>query len=490
MTELEKVQRALFQASLYEFVIGFWETVNTERFIDAPHIRLVCDEVQEIALRAIRREAKLMDALFVQPPRTTKTMLYEIMLNAWAWSIDSSVKFIVASYSAKLALESAQKTRQIILSEKYQRLFPEVKLQADAQALGNYSTTKNGMRISTSPGGTLLGDHALILVFGDIMSATEASSEAERNSVIDWYKNTFSRCKVSNENSVIIGSSQRLNQFDLIGTLLASGKPYHYRCLPAEISQLASWPEIYQDGLLDPVNLSRKILADKLLEMGPFNYAAQYQGEPEDSSNAIIQRDWVPILDPIETEKEIKGCTVHMIIDGALTDNKKNDATAMGAFVVKDGKVICLEMLAVHEEFIVLVETIKRFAERHGVTKRSKMIIEDKANGSPLISTLKAFFNTVPLKSTLSKLTRLMAVQNIIYAKKFCIVRGDWNKGFLDELTMNNPRTDDKRDIAVWSLEELYQKNDYPPAWQTLRVYSIPSGRGSSYFGSDGRRNY
>src|SRR5450755_2092070 len=111
MIELEKVQRALFQASLYEFVVGFWDTVNTEKFISAPHIKLVCDEVQEIALRAIRREPKLMDAIFVQPPRTTKTMVYEIMLNAWSWAVDPSAKFIVASYSAKLALESAQKAR-------------------------------------------------------------------------------------------------------------------------------------------------------------------------------------------------------------------------------------------------------------------------------------------------------------------------------------------------------------------------------------------
>jgi phage terminase large subunit-like protein len=210
--------------------------------------------------------------------------------------------------------------------------------------------------------------------------------------------------------------------------------------------------------LLDPNNLSRKILERKRQEMGSYNYSAQMLQAPEDSANAILKPEWVSKVSRIAYEKilaEHPNTPVHFIIDGAYTDNP----TAMVAVRKIGHTLFYQDALAVHEEYEQLINTIRMFAERNGATRQSEMHIENKASGLPLISTLKGEFNTRPINSKDSKIARLMQIQAEVSTPGLtALVEGHWNEAMLGQIGLNNPPHDDLRDIFVWGVE-IFMKN-------------------------------
>jgi len=52
-------------------------------------------------------------------------------------------------------------------------------------------TTEQGFRMSTSVTGVLTGRGADVIILDDPLKPEEALSETRRNSVNDWYSNTF-----------------------------------------------------------------------------------------------------------------------------------------------------------------------------------------------------------------------------------------------------------------------------------------------------------
>ena len=112
----QQTLRQLCNKSLFNFIQVFWDVVSNDEFRPNWHIELLCNELEQIAERVHRREPKQYDLIINIPPGTTKTMTCSIMFPVWCWTKWHYMKFITASYSASLALESAEYSRDIIRS--------------------------------------------------------------------------------------------------------------------------------------------------------------------------------------------------------------------------------------------------------------------------------------------------------------------------------------------------------------------------------------
>uniref|UniRef100_A0A6M3IXD6 Putative structural protein n=1 Tax=viral metagenome TaxID=1070528 RepID=A0A6M3IXD6_9ZZZZ len=276
-----EVLRSICKQSFFEFVQHFWHTVIDEPPIWNWHIEVLCEEMQIVAERVFKNEPKLYDLVINVPPGSTKSTICSIMFPAWAWTRKPASRFICGSFSADLSIDLSLKCRDVIMSEAYQELFPEIRLRDDQKAKGYYYNTRKGMRISTSATGVIVGRHAHFLITDDPIDPNAALSEQRMKEVNRWMVETLPQRKVSSEISVQILIQQRLHQDDPSGQAIemSDKKPIRHICLPAELSEDVRPKNLainYHKGLLDPNRLSQKVLEEKKL-LGQYVYSAQYQ---------------------------------------------------------------------------------------------------------------------------------------------------------------------------------------------------------------------
>ena len=108
------IQRELNNRSLFEFLRWAWPELTGQPFIANWHIHYLCKELEQLAWRVGNRLPKENDLLINVPPGSTKTVLCSIVFPVWCWTKWHWMRFITASYSGLLALESAEYSRDLI----------------------------------------------------------------------------------------------------------------------------------------------------------------------------------------------------------------------------------------------------------------------------------------------------------------------------------------------------------------------------------------
>ena len=449
MDLIDQVEREACKSTLFEFVQSFWSVIIQEKPKYNWHIPYLCEELQKIAYRIVNRLPKEYDLIINIPPGTTKSTIVTIMYPAWLWTQDPSLRIITNSYSETLSLEHSIKSRDIIQSPKYKRLFPEVQLRRDKGAKSFYGNTQTGSRFATSTGGTVTGEHAHCIINDDPLNPSQAASESQRETANEHTK-TLSTRKVDKENTPIITIMQRLHDKDVTGYLLGKkGDKIKHICLPAEISDKISPSELkdrYVDGLLDPIRLSNSILAEQRIDLGSRGYACQYEQTPTAKEGDIIKRAWFQTIHPTDFEKIKRTEPVVFFGDTAYKEKKdrnkddaqqKNDPSGFMATVTIGNNLYITNVVRAFRKFPDLIKFIPEWVKANGYTDRSTIRIEPKASGISVIDQLKDVtkLNITETPSPKdSKETRLNAVSPKVECGRVWLVAGAWNEDFIEEV--------------------------------------------------------
>lgn len=279
----DQLTASICRASFIDFVMEFWHVVSASIPHWNWHIKYLCDLVQKAAERAFRGEPKAWDLCVNVPPGTTKSTIFSVMLPAWCWTRRPDFGFIGASYSEKLAMDLSIKCRDVVRSDKYQRLFPDVVWRDDQDTKSYFRNTRGGFRYAVGVNGTVTGLHADILVIDDPLDPEQSYSSLEMATSNRWIKETLSSRKRDKRVAFTVLVMQRLHQDDPTADFLKNKKTKHVR-LPAELSKdippvPAELEQNYKDGLLDPVRLSKEVLDEERMK-GEYYYAAQFMQVP------------------------------------------------------------------------------------------------------------------------------------------------------------------------------------------------------------------
>lgn len=452
--------------SFYNFFCEFWDTIESESLVANWHIRYLCDELQELSRYIVAREPKPYDLIINIPPGMTKSRICTIMWPAWLWTQDASLRIITNSYSADLAEDHSSKSRDVILSLKYQKLFPHVRLRQDRTARSNYETRRKGARYTTSTGGTITGKHAHVIINDDPLNPGQASSEAMRKAANN-HTATLATRKVDKANTPTVTIMQRLHEDDVTGYLLAqSTDGIKHICLPAEISDEVHPIELkqfYTNGLLDPIRLSPEVLQEQKTALGTQMYAGQYDQTPFDKEGNIIKRDWFPITANQSLQQVVQQAQrqrgVHFYIDTAYTTNTKNDPTGVIAVCDDGNSLLIIDAVKVYLEFPELCKWLPNYVRQMGYNHKSTVRIEPKANGLSLIQQLRRYtqLNIVAIDTpTTSKVERANAASPTLEAQRVKLMAGVWNAGYLDEMAgFPTAKHDEYVDITGYAVQDF-----------------------------------
>jgi hypothetical protein len=159
LIDVNKVKASLARESFFEFFKMMWPQVAAEELSLNWHIELLCDELQALAERVFRGMEKINDLVVNVSPGTSKSSIASVMFPPWTWTRDRTMRHLCGSYSYPLALDLSRKSRDVVTSDLYKELFPEVQLRADQNTKGYFQTTEGGYRYSFGVNGSVTGFH-------------------------------------------------------------------------------------------------------------------------------------------------------------------------------------------------------------------------------------------------------------------------------------------------------------------------------------------
>jgi len=176
-------------------------------------------EVIAAKLEAVR-EGCLRRLIINVPPRYLKSHLVSITFPAWCLGYQPSAQILCASYAQELADKLSRDCRRIMMSDWYQRLFPN-RLSPRHQAVPEFETTAQGCRLATSVGGVLTGRGADLIIIDDPLKPEEALSQAQRRAANEWFDHTL-YCRLNDKRQGgIVLVMLRVHEDDLVGHVMA-----------------------------------------------------------------------------------------------------------------------------------------------------------------------------------------------------------------------------------------------------------------------------
>ena len=461
---LAQIEKEIQEREYYEFFKAAWLILEpTTPLQDNWHIKYLCDTLQLEIERIARGEKKTLDILINIPPRTLKSSIVTITLNAWAWARWPHLKFIASSYASTLATEHATKARRLIDSEWYKSNWGhKFKLTDDQNTKEMFENNKSGFRKSVGVGSALTGSGSDILIIDDPLNPEEAHSEADRLTCTRWFKETaYSRLN-NQEIGLRIVVMQRLHQSDTTGYILENQKHlWRHICLPVSTEFEVKPPELvayYKNGLLFPARFNAAVIADAKTILGAYGYAGQMGQSPTPLGGGIIHCDWF-VRYKVLPEKILRRIWSW---DTAVKTAEKND-WSVGQLWAEGVYGYYLErLIRAKMEYPDLLQRVKT---EYTLSPSSAILIEDKSSGQQLLQSLKkeTKLPIIAIEADKDKVARANFVTPTIQAGRVYIPEdAEWMAAFLSEVSMFNMGTYDDQVDALTQVLKYFTEHGRP----------------------------
>ncbi len=392
------------------------------------------------------------------PPRYGKSITYAVALAAWLLGRDPTLKILVATYNEDLARLHDRMVKQLMQSRAYARAFPNTIIDRKNTRQLEIHTTAGGFRMAVTTGGSATGFGGDYIILDDCMKAQDASSEAERIRVRDWYRGTIGTRLNNKGEGVIVSIQQRLHEDDLTSFILAAGA-VHLN-LPAIATRRERIPigpgkfhERYPGDVLNPEREDRETLERLRRELGPRNYDTQYQQDPTPAEGNVVRPEWFArYSEPPERDEFLK---VIQSWDTAWSDEPDAAFTVCTTWGYHGGLWYLLDVL---RQRLAYHDIRARIIQMRNRWRADAVLIEDAASGKALWPEFRMAGPFRPVMCDVpseSKLERLIAQTGWVEAGKIVLPEETaWLEDYLHELkSAPNCRYWDQVDSTTQFLE-------------------------------------
>ena len=362
------------QKDFLKFVKHMWG----DAFIQGKHHKIIAEKFNRIA------QGKLKRLIVCLPPRHSKSEFASTFLPAWLMGLNGSLKIIQCTHTAELAVRFGRKVRNLIDSEDYKFIFPNLSLQADNKSAGRWTTNQEGEAFYAGVGGAITGRGADLLIIDDPHSEQDALSPKALESAYEWYT-SGPRQRLQPGGTIIIVMT-RWSTKDLVGKLLKkqseeNADQWEIVEFPALMPETENplWGEFWKKEELLGVKAS--------LPVSKWN--SQWMQNPTAEEGSIVKREW---WNTWHEEKVPPYSYVIQSYDTAFSKKETADYSAITTWAVfeneEDGSqnIILLDAKRFRVDF---PELKKEAYEEYKYWEPDCVLIEAKASGTPLTQELR-----------------------------------------------------------------------------------------------------
>lgn len=473
MNELHAIERAIgLRGSLHDFVEMAWPIVEPGwDFVDNWHIHAVCEHLEAVTAGEIPR------LVINIPPGSMKSLTTSVFWHPWTWLRDPGMRWIFASYSGSSnPMRDARKSLQIMRSQWFLDRWSDRFRIATTVAEGNFFNDRAGYRFSTTVAGEVTGNHCDIQVVDDPIKPQDVSG-GNLKKVAEWWDtvmvNRFRDYRTARR--VII--MQRLHCDDLAGRAIEDGYallrlPMRYEKKLISITKLGQPDPRREEGeLLWPARWPAEIVDHLEGEMkSSTTVSAQNQQSPTPSRGLIYQTEWFKhwICLPSAFDMTIQSW------DFTFKDAKKSDFVVGQLWARATPDYYLIDQVRERADFPRSCDMMREFTKKW--PRAIAKLVEDKANGPAVISTLKKEIpGILAVEPTGSKEARAASVAPLYRAGNVWHPQEDhapWVKEHRLELT-SFPfyRNDDTVDASSQALSHLHlQGSSFAAAMARVRA--------------------
>jgi predicted phage terminase large subunit-like protein len=371
----EEVTREVSKESFLDFVKHVYPGYKV-----GPHHYKLAKIFEEIAAGKKKR------VIVNIAPRHGKSELISYLAPSWFLGKYPNKKVIMASHTADLAIQFGRRVRNLVGSDNYHDIFPQIELQADSKSAQRWGTNFGGEYFAIGVGGALAGRGADLFIIDDPHSEQDAKLGRPEVFLPAWEWFQSGPIQRLMPGGAIIVVMTRWSKLDLTGQIVTQMErnedvdPWEVVQFPAiDENEQPLWPEFW------PIE---ELLAKKAsLDIRYWN--AQYMQEPTSEEGALIKRDWWQMWEddnPPQCEFTI------MSLDAAQETNNRADFNALttwGVFFneeVNNYNIILLNSIKKRMEFPDLKALV---LEEYREWQPDAFIVEKKSNGAALYQELR-----------------------------------------------------------------------------------------------------
>lgn len=399
----EKQLRRKCEMSLLDFSEYCWPVVEPAiPFVKGWVLEAISEHLEAVTSGDIKR------LLINVPPGFTKSLMTDVFWPSWEWGPKNrpSLRYVCASYSNHLTIRDNMRCRNIIVSDRYQRLWGDRfgidRAQFDKIKFGN---NKTGWKLATSIGGVGVGERGDRFIIDDANNTMEMESETTRYTTNMWFTEVVPDRLNNQSESAIVVIQQRLHEEDVSGVAISRNMGYTHLMVPMEYDTKrhcvtvlgldsaggeVTWEDPRtQDGEIAwPERFPPEVITQLKNDKGPYAWAGQYLQSPAPRGGAILKDDFWKLWEP---EKYPDFEFILASLDTAYTEKQENDPSALtiwGIFREHGAPKLMLiyawqERLAISDLIVKVIDSCTK--DNRPITSPrfpvDRLLIESKAAG-------------------------------------------------------------------------------------------------------------
>lgn len=424
----------------------------------SPFHNYLCQKVQKFIEKPSSRPYEVL--IVNTPPQMGKSVSLTETLPSWYLGHHPENTVIEISYNSDFAQKFGKRNKEKI--EQFGGDIFGIRLSKNTKSAQEWELDNgSGGMISVGFGGSITGRKGNLIIIDDpIKNAAEAKSETYRNRIYDeWQQSIKTR---THPGSKIILIMTRWHEDDLAGRLLAE-EDCEYINLPAECDSIDDpLGRKIGDALCPEIGKDNKWLAEfkesYVSGQGIGAWYAMFQGQPVTEGGNIIKKDWWQYYDlPNDLDEKrtfLNGMDeLLMSVDAAFKDT--GDPVCIQVWARKKANIYFVDMINDRIDFVQTIKSIVGMKKLYPQIRN--ILIEDKANGSAVIATLRSEIpGIIPIQPLGGKVSRVNDVTYVIESKNVYLPNRRFTNEFVAQCNaFPNGKHDDMVDAMSQAITRM-----------------------------------
>lgn len=397
-------EREVYEGKLIDYAEYVWPVVEPAiPFVRGWAIEAIAEHLQAVT------DGYLTRLMMNVPPGFTKSLMTDVFWPSYEWGPKNMpwLRYVCAAYSNHLTERDNMRCRNIVISDRYQRMWgSRFKISNEQFTKIKFANDKTGWKLATSVGGIGVGERGDRFIIDDPNNTMDMESDQVRDTTNLWFTEVVPDRLNNPQKSAIVIIQQRLHEDDVSGVAIAREMGFTHLMIPMEHDSSRHCVTVLglnedgtrkiwedprkEDGELAwPERFTQKVCDDLQRDKGPHAWAGQYQQSPEPRGGSIIKRDfWQLWEEPKFPQFEY----ILASVDTAYTDKEENDPSAMTIWGVfrdlnNNPKIMLMHAWQERLQFHELVQRIIANCSMSPVPKTvpqfpvDRVLIEAKASG-------------------------------------------------------------------------------------------------------------